>query len=308
MINEKEEIKQEDNLPGELLRVYSDMVFKEGESSQNSPIFITVAGQSGSGKTTYANKMFKGKNLCIFDVDELNEMLYGWLKSQGKEFVSGTFPTNPVFFGFLKKGIEERRNIVLQGTASSVKFLGNIHNAKEHGYSTVSLVIATSPERSALQSIERYIKEFEKTGKGRTFPIQKIVNDAKSLAEVIKIQEQNMINKDPKGGDLLIISGLGKSGNLEPVYYRSAQDIGKTARLCDFAGLTLPGFKIYSSAFEALITEQNADRSRLFSEPNLKDRLKQLSECINDPLGEELLESFKSILPSKEDKDYCLDI
>ena len=294
------------DLPGELLNAYRNMVFTEGEPGQNLPIFITVAGQSGSGKTTYSNK-FKGKNFCIFDVDELNEMLYGWLKSQGKEFVSGTFPTNPVFFGFLNKGIEERRNIVLQGTASSEKFLGNLQNAKEHGYSTVSLVIATSPERSALQSIERYAKEFEKTGKGRAFPIEKIFKDVSSLAEVIKIQEQNMTNKDPKGGDLLIILGLGKSGNLEPIYYRSAQDIGKTARLCDFAGLTLPKFNIYSSAFEALVAEQNADRRRLFSEQNLNYRLKQLSECINDPLGEKLLESFKDILPSKEE-DYCLDI
>lgn len=299
---------QENELPGELLRVYKDMVFKEGESNQKSPIFITVAGQSGSGKTTYANKMFKENNICIFDVDELNEILYEWLKSQGKKFVSGTFPTNSVFFDYLKKAIEERKNIVLQGTASSEKFLGNVHNAKDHEYSTISLVIAMSPERSALHSIERYIKEVRITGKGRAFPIKKIFDDVISLNKVIKIQEQYMINNDSKGGDLLIILGLEKSGNLEPIYYRSVQDIGKIARLCDFLGFTLSEKK-YNSAFEALVAEQKKDRSKLLSEPNLKNKLKQLSECIKDlkdPLGLELLDSFnKSIFPSIDND--CLD-
>lgn len=245
------------------------------------------------------------KDISNFDIDDLNELLYSWLKEQGNEFVSGTFPTNGVFFGILKDAIKEKRNILLQGTANNEKFLGNLESAANNGYIVCSEVVAISPERAALQAMERYNKEKELTGHGRICKIEKVVNDAKALTQVIETQENYMKNGMPRGGHIITVLKINADGKYTPVHTTYSALAGKDdsiiAQLAN-SELVQSAEEEDTSTIEALREEQRKDKEALCMDPNLPCRLSKLKNSISTLEEKERYEALVGLF-QKEEKE-----
>lgn len=276
--------------------------------NKEKPTFMTVVGQSGSGKTTYANyidEIFLDGEGGILDVDALNEIWFESLSDEEKNnLFSGTFPTNPVFFGIVNEMIKEKKDVILQATSSHPKFLDNLANAEKAGYIVVTNVLAVSNERAKIQALTRYFNEKEFLGYGRICTGEKIEEDSKKLIDVLKEQEKFIDMGAPEGGDIINVWFVNEDGTLELAHTKYSSKVLLSDDNKDFlktnyekGTIKKPSDTEFKSVVESVNVGRDIDRDII--EFDIIEKLNYLREKV-DINNENEVEFFNSICKNKE--------
>ncbi len=181
--NSEDEIKREREkmkLTDEEFEENLDLVFKElvlsGDASPNdNPTFIMVGGQAGSGKSTLVSQELRAQEhgAIIIDQDLLRTkhprypQIYD-LYTEREEFLLLKRYLDRLINGIIDRAEKSGYNIILESALRSVsKFIVNIQDLKQKGYTTKLSILAVNPDEANLSMFQRFCYFLELDGECR---------------------------------------------------------------------------------------------------------------------------------------------
>lgn len=154
-------------------------IFFKGKTSMNRPIAIIVGGQTGAGKgllISNGKKQFEDDNVIIINSDEFKP--FHPKASEIAEKYSTYFTkvtdqeTNTWTSNLFDEAIQNKYNIIFEGTMKNTRIISTIQKLQENGYEVIVKALAVPFPDSLTAIHERYEEQLQTKGWGRLVTIE----------------------------------------------------------------------------------------------------------------------------------------
>ena len=174
----KKKYKLSDEEYNEKYNLIKKIFFKD-KTSMNRPIAIIVGGQTGAGKgllISNAKKQFEDDNVIIINSDEFKP--FHPKASEIAEKYSTYFTkvtdqeTNTWTSNLFDEAIQNKYNIIFEGTMKNTRIISTIQKLQENGYKVIVKALAVPSPDSLTAIHERYEEQLQTKGWGRLVTIE----------------------------------------------------------------------------------------------------------------------------------------
>ena len=154
-------------------------IFFKGKTPMNRPIAIIVGGQTGAGKgllISNGKKQFEDDNVIIINSDEFKP--FHPKASEIAEKYSTYFTkvtdqeTNTWTSNLFDEAIQNKYNIIFEGTMKNTRIISTIQKLQENGYKVIVKALAVPFPDSLTAIHERYEEQLQTKGWGRLVTIE----------------------------------------------------------------------------------------------------------------------------------------
>ena len=174
----KKKYKLSDEEYNEKYNLIKKIFFKD-KTSMNRPIAIIVGGQTGAGKgllISNGKKQFEDDNVIIINSDEFKP--FHPKASEIAEKYSTYFTkvtdqeTNTWTSNLFDEAIQNKYNIIFEGTMKNTRIISTIQKLQENGYKVIVKALAVPFPDSLTAIHERYEEQLQTKGWGRLVTIE----------------------------------------------------------------------------------------------------------------------------------------
>lgn len=256
-------------------------IFFKGKTSMNRPIAIIVGGQTGAGKgllISNGKKQFEDDNVIIINSDEFKP--FHPKASEIAEKYSTYFTkvtdqeTNTWTSNLFDEAIQNKYNIIFEGTMKNTRIISTIQKLQENGYEVIVKALAVPFPDSLTAIHERYEEQLQTKGWGRLVTIEHHDESYNGMPKTI-----NEIEKQ-EAFDELDIYSKDFNNNLSLEYKHIKNE--KTNN-------------VYDSAEDAIMQIRNEKMNKIID--NIKIRIDKLQQIWkNKTLSEDEKKQISSLL------------
>lgn len=276
----KKKYKLSDEEYNEKYNLIKKIFFKD-KTSMNRPIAIIVGGQTGAGKgllISNGKKQFEDDNVIIINSDEFKP--FHPKASEIAEKYSTYFTkvtdqeTNTWTSNLFDEAIQNKYNIIFEGTMKNTRIISTIQKLQENGYKVIVKALAVPFPDSLTAIHERYEEQLQTKGWGRLVTIEHHDESYNGMPKTI-----NEIEKQ-EAFDELDIYSKDFNNNLSLEYKHIKNE--KTNN-------------VYDSAEDAIIQIRNEKMNKIIG--NIKIRIDKLQQIWkNKTLSEDEKKQISSLL------------
>lgn len=256
-------------------------IFFKGKTPMNRPIAIIVGGQTGAGKgllISNGKKQFEDDNVIIINSDEFKP--FHPKASEIAEKYSTYFTkvtdqeTNTWTSNLFDEAIQNKYNIIFEGTMKNTRIISTIQKLQENGYEVIVKALAVPFPDSLTAIHERYEEQLQTKGWGRLVTIEHHDESYNGMPKTI-----NEIEKQ-EAFDELDIYSKDFNNNLSLEYKHIKNE--KTNN-------------VYDSAEDAIMQIRNEKMNKIID--NIKIRIDKLQQIWkNKTLSEDEKKQISSLL------------
>lgn len=256
-------------------------IFFKGKTPMNRPIAIIVGGQTGAGKgllISNGKKQFEDDNVIIINSDEFKP--FHPKASEIAEKYSTYFTkvtdqeTNTWTSNLFDEAIQNKYNIIFEGTMKNTRIISTIQKLQENGYKVIVKALAVPFPDSLTAIHERYEEQLQTKGWGRLVTIEHHDESYNGMPKTI-----NEIEKQ-EAFDELDIYSKDFNNNLSLEYKHIKNE--KTNN-------------VYDSAEDAIIQIRDEKMNKIIG--NIKIRIDKLQQIWkNKTLSEDEKKQISSLL------------
>ena len=276
----KKKYKLSDEEYNEKYNLIKKIFFKD-KTSMNRPIAIIVGGQTGAGKgllISNGKKQFEDDNVIIINSDEFKP--FHPKASEIAEKYSTYFTkvtdqeTNTWTSNLFDEAIQNKYNIIFEGTMKNTRIISTIQKLQENGYKVIVKALAVPFPDSLTAIHERYEEQLQTKGWGRLVTIEHHDESYNGMPKTI-----NEIEKQ-EAFDELDIYSKDFNNNLSLEYKHIKNE--KTNN-------------VYDSAEDAIMQIRNEKMNKIID--NIKIRIDKLQQIWkNKTLSEDEKKQISSLL------------
>ena len=276
----KKKYKLSDEEYNEKYNLIKKIFFKD-KTSMNRPIAIIVGGQTGAGKgllISNGKKQFEDDNVIIINSDEFKP--FHPKASEIAEKYSTYFTkvtdqeTNTWTSNLFDEAIQNKYNIIFEGTMKNTRIISTIQKLQENGYKVIVKALAVPFPDSLTAIHERYEEQLQTKGWGRLVTIEHHDESYNGMPKTI-----NEIEKQ-EAFDELDIYSKDFNNNLSLEYKHIKNE--KTNN-------------VYDSAEDAIIQIRDEKMNKIIG--NIKIRIDKLQQIWkNKTLSEDEKKQISSLL------------
>lgn len=276
----KKKYKLSDEEYNEKYNLIKKIFFKD-KTSMNRPIAIIVGGQTGAGKgllISNGKKQFEDDNVIIINSDEFKP--FHPKASEIAEKYSTYFTkvtdqeTNTWTSNLFDEAIQNKYNIIFEGTMKNTRIISTIQKLQENGYEVIVKALAVPFPDSLTAIHERYEEQLQTKGWGRLVTIEHHDESYNGMPKTI-----NEIEKQ-EAFDELDIYSKDFNNNLSLEYKHIKNE--KTNN-------------VYDSAEDAIMQIRNEKMNKIID--NIKIRIDKLQQIWkNKTLSEDEKKQISSLL------------
>ena len=276
----KKKYKLSDEEYNEKYNLIKKIFFKD-KTSMNRPIAIIVGGQTGAGKgllISNGKKQFEDDNVIIINSDEFKP--FHPKASEIAEKYSTYFTkvtdqeTNTWTSNLFDEAIQNKYNIIFEGTMKNTRIISTIQKLQENGYKVIVKALAVPFPDSLTAIHERYEEQLQTKGWGRLVTIEHHDESYNGMPKTI-----NEIEKQ-EAFDELDIYSKDFNNNLSLEYKHIKNE--KTNN-------------VYDSAEDAIIQIRDEKMNKIID--NIKIRIDKLQQIWkNKTLSEDEKKQISSLL------------
>ena len=276
----KKKYKLSDEEYNEKYNLIKKIFFKD-KTSMNRPIAIIVGGQTGAGKgllISNGKKQFEDDNVIIINSDEFKP--FHPKASEIAEKYSTYFTkvtdqeTNTWTSNLFDEAIQNKYNIIFEGTMKNTRIISTIQKLQENGYEVIVKALAVPFPDSLTAIHERYEEQLQTKGWGRLVTIEHHDESYNGMPKTI-----NEIEKQ-EAFDELDIYSKDFNNNLSLEYKHIKNE--KTNN-------------VYDSAEDAIMQIRNKKINKIID--NIKIRIDKLQQIWkNKTLSEDEKKQISSLL------------
>ena len=276
----KKKYKLSDEEYNEKYNLIKKIFFKD-KTSMNRPIAIIVGGQTGAGKgllISNGKKQFEDDNDIIINSDEFKP--FHPKASEIAEKYSTYFTkvtdqeTNTWTSNLFDEAIQNKYNIIFEGTMKNTRIISTIQKLQENGYEVIVKALAVPFPDSLTAIHERYEEQLQTKGWGRLVTIEHHDESYNGMPKTI-----NEIEKQ-EAFDELDIYSKDFNNNLSLEYKHIKNE--KTNN-------------VYDSAEDAIMQIRNEKMNKIID--NIKIRIDKLQQIWkNKTLSEDEKKQISSLL------------
>lgn len=276
----KKKYKLSDEEYNEKYNLIKKIFFKD-KTSMNRPIAIIVGGQTGAGKgllISNGKKQFEDDNVIIINSDEFKP--FHPKASEIAEKYSTYFTkvtdqeTNTWTSNLFDEAIQNKYNIIFEGTMKNTRIISTIQKLQENGYKVIVKALAVPFPDSLTAIHERYEEQLQTKGWGRLVTIEHHDESYNGMPKTI-----NEIEKQ-EAFDELDIYSKDFNNNLSLEYKHIKNE--KTNN-------------VYDSAEDAIMQIRNKKINKIID--NIKIRIDKLQQIWkNKTLSEDEKKQISSLL------------
>ena len=276
----KKKYKLSDEEYNEKYNLIKKIFFKD-KTSMNRPIAIIVGGQTGAGKgllISNGKKQFEDDNVIIINSDEFKP--FHPKASEIAEKYSTYFTkvtdqeTNTWTSNLFDEAIQNKYNIIFEGTMKNTRIISTIQKLQENGYKVIVKALAVPFPDSLTAIHERYEEQLQTKGWGRLVTIEHHDESYNGMPKTI-----NEIEKQ-EAFDELDIYSKDFNNNLSLEYKHIKNE--KTNN-------------VYDSAEDAIMQIRNKKMNKIIG--NIKIRIDKLQQIWkNKTLSEDEKKQISSLL------------
>lgn len=276
----KKKYKLSDEEYNEKYNLIKKIFFKD-KTSMNRPIAIIVGGQTGAGKgllISNGKKQFEDDNVIIINSDEFKP--FHPKASEIAEKYSTYFTkvtdqeTNTWTSNLFDEAIQNKYNIIFEGTMKNTRIISTIQKLQENGYEVIVKALAVPFPDSLTAIHERYEEQLQTKGWGRLVTIEHHDESYNGMPKTI-----NEIEKQ-EAFDELDIYSKDFNNNLSLEYKHIKNE--KTNN-------------VYDSAEDAIMQIRNEKINKIID--NIKIRIDKLQQIWkNKTLSEDEKKQISSLL------------
>ena len=276
----KKKYKLSDEEYNEKYNLIKKIFFKD-KTSMNRPIAIIVGGQTGAGKgllISNGKKQFEDDNVIIINSDEFKP--FHPKASEIAEKYSTYFTkvtdqeTNTWTSNLFDEAIQNKYNIIFEGTMKNTRIISTIQKLQENGYKVIVKALAVPFPDSLTAIHERYEEQLQTKGWGRLVTIEHHDESYNGMPKTI-----NEIEKQ-EAFDELDIYSKDFNNNLSLEYKHIKNE--KTNN-------------VYDSAEDAIMQIRNEKMNKIID--NIKIRIDKLQQIWkNKTLPEDEKKQISSLL------------
>lgn len=276
----KKKYKLSDEEYNEKYNLIKKIFFKD-KTSMNRPIAIIVGGQTGAGKgllISNGKKQFEDDNVIIINSDEFKP--FHPKASEIAEKYSTYFTkvtdqeTNTWTSNLFDEAIQNKYNIIFEGTMKNTRIISTIQKLQENGYKVIVKALAVPFPDSLTAIHERYEEQLQTKGWGRLVTIEHHDESYNGMPKTI-----NEIEKQ-EAFDELDIYSKDFNNNLSLEYKHIKNE--KTNN-------------VYDSAEDAIMQIRNKKMNKIID--NIKIRIDKLQQIWkNKTLSEDEKKQISSLL------------
>lgn len=276
----KKKYKLSDEEYNEKYNLIKKIFFKD-KTSMNRPIAIIVGGQTGAGKgllISNGKKQFEDDNVIIINSDEFKP--FHPKASEIAEKYSTYFTkvtdqeTNTWTSNLFDEAIQNKYNIIFEGTMKNTRIISTIQKLQENGYKVIVKALAVPFPDSLTAIHERYEEQLQTKGWGRLVTIEHHDESYNGMPKTInEIEKQEVF-------DELDIYSKDFNNNLSLEYKHIKNE--KTNN-------------VYDSAEDAIMQIRNEKMNKIID--NIKIRIDKLQQIWkNKTLSEDEKKQISSLL------------
>ena len=276
----KKKYKLSDEEYNEKYNLIKKIFFKD-KTSMNRPIAIIVGGQTGAGKgllISNGKKLFEDDNVIIINSDEFKP--FHPKASEIAEKYSTYFTkvtdqeTNTWTSNLFDEAIQNKYNIIFEGTMKNTRIISTIQKLQENGYKVIVKALAVPFPDSLTAIHERYEEQLQTKGWGRLVTIEHHDESYNGMPKTInEIEKQEVF-------DELDIYSKDFNNNLSLEYKHIKNE--KTNN-------------VYDSAEDAIMQIRNKKMKKIID--NIKIRIDKLQQIWkNKTLSEDEKKQISSLL------------
>lgn len=276
----KKKYKLSDEEYNEKYNLIKKIFFKD-KTSMNRPIAIIVGGQTGAGKgllISNGKKQFEDDNVIIINSDEFKT--FHPKASEIAEKYSTYFTkvtdqeTNTWTSNLFDEAIQNKYNIIFEGTMKNTRIISTIQKLQENGYKVIVKALAVPFPDSLTAIHERYEEQLQTKGWGRLVTIEHHDESYNGMPKTI-----NEIEKQ-EAFDELDIYSKDFNNNLSLEYKHIKNE--KTNN-------------VYDSAEDAIMQIRNEKMNKIIDNTKIRiDKLQQIWK--NKTLSEDEKKQISSLL------------
>lgn len=276
----KKKYKLSDEEYNEKYNLIKKIFFKD-KTSMNRPIAIIVGGQTGAGKgllISNGKKQFEDDNVIIINSDEFKP--FHPKASEIAEKYSTYFTkvtdqeTNTWTSNLFDEAIQNKYNIIFEGTMKNTRIISTIQKLQENGYKVIVKALAVPFPDSLTAIHERYEEQLQTKGWGRLVTIEHHDESYNGMPKTI-----NEIEKQ-EAFDELDIYSKDFNNNLSLEYKHIKNE--KTNN-------------VYDSAEDAIMQIRNEKMNKIIDNTKIRiDKLQQIWK--NKTLSEDEKKQISSLL------------